>query len=459
MHSIRGVLLCGAAIAAVAPIGGSAAGAAPPWSAPTIVSRPANFLDSSFIGFGGDGRALLAWSFQNGIGDDARAGWRMASRAPDGTVDPERRAPNLFTPPVVYGRDRVVVVRMDQRTVDRIRLRVGFGSTTARFGRPPTVDTAELTAGPALAANDRGRVALAYGQRRPFGGRVATLVERRPGRGFAGPRILDGSVGAMDVAVAVGGRGDLVVAWERRRSRHRDPQIHARVRPAGGRLGPVVRLARSPRLPDALRVAVTPRGAVWVAWAATREFEVGFDTPYQIRFAMRPAGARRFRPARQLDGNARVAEAAGMDLAVDPDGTAFVAWSGWDGANLRARLATVSTDGRSIARRTLSQPGYDAAIEQVITSRRPGEALVAWERLDAPREIGTQVLAGLVEPGGRYAGEEMVSDADRAQQPWADFDPVTGAPTIVWSQRIGPDAPFVPVDQLQTVARTATRQG
>src|SRR5688572_7209369 len=121
MHSIRGVLLCGAAIAAVAPIGGSAAGAAPPWSAPTIVSRPANFLDSSFIGFGGDGRALLAWSFQNGIGDDARAGWRMASRAPDGTVDPERRAPNLFTPPVVYGRDRVVVVRMDQRTVDRIR--------------------------------------------------------------------------------------------------------------------------------------------------------------------------------------------------------------------------------------------------------------------------------------------------------------------------------------------------
>jgi hypothetical protein len=306
---------------------------------------------------------------------------------------------------------------------------------------------------PALAANDRGRVALAYVQRLRGRRRAVRLAERRPGGAFGAPRIVDGSFGAMGVAVAVGRRGDLAVAWKRR------GWVEARVRPAGGRLGPVLRLARSPRLPDVLRVAVTPRGAVWVAWAATREFEVGFDTPYQIRFAMRPAGARRFRPARQLDGNARVAEVAGMDLAVDPDGTAFVAWSRWDGANLRARLATVSTDGRSVARRTLSQPAYDAAIEQVVTSQRAGEALVAWERLDAPREIGTQVLAGLVEPGGRYAGEEMVSDADRAPQPWADFDPVTGAPTIVWSQRIGPDGPFVPVDQLQTVARTATRQG
>jgi hypothetical protein len=459
MHSIRGVLLCAAAIAAVALNGGSApAEAAPPWSAPETVSRPANFIGNPFIGFGGDGRALLTWSFQNGIGDDMRGGWRAATRGRDGSVGPERRAPNLFTPPVVYGRDRVVTVQLAQRTVNRTRMRVAF-STTARFGRQRTIDTVDLTAGPALAANDRGRIALAYGQRRPFGGRVVTLAERRPGRAFGAPRILGGSVGAMGVAVAVGPRGDLVVAWERRRSRHRDPQIRARVRPAGGRLGPVLRLARSPRLPDVLRVAVTPRGAVWVAWAATREFEVGFDTPYQIRFAMRPAGARRFRPARQLDGNARVAEVAGMDLAVDPDGTAFVAWSRWDGANLRARLATVSTDGRSVARRTLSQPAYDAAIEQVVTSQRAGEALVAWERLDAPREIGTQVLAGLVEPGGRYAGEEMVSDADRAPQPWADFDPVTGAPTIVWSQRIGPDGPFVPVDQLQTVARTATRQG
>jgi hypothetical protein len=82
---------------------------------------------------------------------------------------------------------------------------------------------------------------------------------------------------------------------------------------------------------------------------------------------------------------------------------------------------------------------------------------VVYGRLDAAGELGTQVLAGLVQAGGSYPGEETVSNGDRANQPWAAFDPVTGAPTIVWSQRIGRDDPGVPIEQLQTVLRTATR--
>jgi hypothetical protein len=46
---------------------------------------------------------------------------------------------------------------------------------------------------------------------------------------------------------------------------------------------------------------------------------------------------------------------------------------------------------------------------------------------------------------------------DRARSPAAAFDPVSGNPTVVWSQRIGPDGPTVPIDQIQTVLRASTR--
>jgi hypothetical protein len=117
------------------------------------------------------------------------------------------------------------------------------------------------------------------------------------------------------------------------------------------------------------------------------------------------------RNERRASGESRV------DLALDPAGAACVAWSGWDGAHARARLATLTADGQTAIIRTLSQPDYDASVRDVATSRRPGAALVVWARLDAVGELGTQVLAGPIAADGTYAGEEAVSDADRARLP------------------------------------------
>jgi hypothetical protein len=72
-------------------------------------------------------------------------------------------------------------------------------------------------------------------------------------------------------------------------------------------------------------------------------------------------------------------------------------------------------------------------------------------------ELEMQVLAGPVAADGAYAGEEAVNDAERARLPAATFDPVTGGPTVVWAQRIGPDGPGVPVAQVSTVLHAATR--
>ncbi len=438
-------------LALAAPSAATAAG----WSAPVTVSRSATFLDSPFIGFGASGRGLAAWSYQNGVGASASGGWRAAPRGLAGRFGAERDIPPLAAPPVVYARDRVVAVSEPATFAggrERARIRVAFGSTSGRFGRPRTVDTIVPAYLPALAANDRGHVAVAYLQRPNDGPRAVTLAERRPRASFGRPRIVARRGGPTAVTVAVGAHDDLVVAWVQ------SGGVMARVRPAGGRLGPVVRLGAGATQSTRLRAAVSSRGAVWVAWASQLLTEGGDAGPYEVRVAVRPARAGAFRRARLLERHdQRASDEADIDLALDPGGAGFVAWSGWDGASMRARLAAIDARGRSAAIHTLSQPGYGAVVHDLATSRRRGEALVAWARLDAVGEVGTQVLAGLLEPGGVYAGEEAVSDADRARIPAAAFDPVTGTPTVVWSQRVSPDGPGVPIAQITTVLRAATR--
>ena len=135
----------------------------------------------------------------------------------------------------------------------------------------------------------------------------------------------------------------------------------------------------------------------------------------------------------------------------------MVAWSSFDGQNFRARLAAFDRTARSVRFTTLSQPGYDAAVADLATSRQSNEALVAWARLDAVGEVGTSVLAGYLSPAGAYAGEEQVSTGDRARIPAAAFNPRTGSPTVVWSQREGLDGPGVPLQQVRTFLRASTR--
>jgi hypothetical protein len=446
---VAGSLLL-AAVAAASP------SQAAPWSAPATLCSPALFVDNPFIGFGTSGEGLATWRYTIGIGPGSISGLRAAPRAATGQFGAERELPAAVVRHALYGRERMVAV--SQRDEGTMRnLRAAFGSASGRVGPAHTIDRFTSVPGfgnwPELAANDRGDVAVVYLQRVRGGRRAVTLAERRPGRRFAGPRIVARSGrGAFAVTVALGARGDLVVAWQRGR------WVEARVRRHGGRLGPVQRLGPAIAKDTRLHAAVAPNGAVWVAWDAQLTTEGGDNGPFTVRVAMRPASARTFRSARVLERNDhRASDESRVDLALDPGGAAFVTWSGWDGAHARARLATLTADGKLTNVRTLSQPGYDAVVRDVATGPRPGEALAVWAQLDAVGELGTQVLAGPIAPDGAYAGEEAVSDADRARLPAAAFDPVTGVPTVVWSQRIGPDGPGAPVAQVRTVLRAATR--
>jgi hypothetical protein len=452
---VRSALL-GVLLALLAPAVAGAAG----WSTPVAVSSASTFVDAPFMGFWSSGQGLAAWRWADGTGPRRRSGERVAARGADGTFARERRVPDAAVAPVVFGRAGVAIVSRSTRVVRRggaatetARLHVWLGGIAGALVRTWSSPVHRPTGSPALAVNSRGDVAIAWVRVKPGGRRELLLAERKPGRVFSGPTVV--ARGRPDaVAVAVGRRGNLVVAWAA------DGAVFARTRRGlARRLEPVVRLGAGARLHTRLRAAVSPGGRAWVAWASQRLSEGGDNGPFVLRAASGRAGGRLFtRPVMLERFRRRASDEGSFDLALDPEGRAFVAWAGWDGAHFRARLAELAAlDGRLLVRASVSSPGYDAVVADVAASRRAGEALVVWARLDALGELGTEVLAAHRAPSGATESEEVVSSGDRARLPAAAFDPRTGLPTVVWSQREGPDGPGVPLSQVRTVLRASTR--
>jgi hypothetical protein len=435
-------------VALSAPVTGSASAAS--WSPPVDVSTPSLFIENPFIGFGSSGVGLASWVSQRGIGAGAQVDLRVASRSVSGAYSPERGGLSVGPPPVVYGRNRVLAVGEDPvaRRPALSRIQLAFGRTDGRFERPRTVDVAQLFGNPALGANAVGYSALAY-VKSVRGRRVARLVERRAGR-WQSPRAVTSRRGVNRVTVTLGQRRRLAVAWER------DGKIEVRVR-RRNRLGPVMTVGRAVRLGTSLRAAVGSGGRIWIVWASQRLSEGGDNGPYELYAAVSTLRGTRFRRPRLLDRfDRRASDEAGFDLSIGGDGNAFVAWSSFDGQNFRARLASLNKTGRRAHFTTLSQPGYDAAVRDLAFGPR-GDGIAVWSRLDAVRELGDAVIAGYLSADGSFQGEEQVSRGDRARRPSVAFNPVTGLPTVVWSQRVGPDGPGTPLEQIRTLLRASDR--
>ena len=429
--------------------------AAATWSAPVNVSSSSTFVDNPFIGFGRSGVGLAAWRWQDGIGNGARGGLRVASESVSGEFSPEREARDGGSP-VLYGKSRVVLA--GEQTILRrhasplTRIRIWFGRTDGSFGPPRTIDTVQLLRTPAVAANDTGTVAVAYVRMTRGRHRSAKLIIRRRKR-FGRPRIVSRRGGVSAVTVAVGSGGEVAVAWAR------GSLIEARIWRRGHALGPVVRVGRNPNgAVPTLHAAVAASGRVWIAWSSQTLSEGGDNGPFTLQVALSSKRGLRFHRPKLLDRYERRAnDEATFGLALDGNDNGFVAWSSFDGSNFRARLAFADSDGRFIRHGTLSQPGYDAAVSDLATTRQIGEALVVWARLDAVGEVGTAVVAGYRPPTGGYSGEEQVSRGDRARKPAAAFNPRTGLPTVVWSQREGPDGPGIPLGQVSAFLRASIR--
>lgn len=435
------------------------------WSTAVDVTPPQRKTSLGYGGpsfaFGAGGRGLVTWDYQ--IGRYGHRGSRAAQRGLDGSFGGAQELRPGLGRPLLYGRDHAVALILSSRQRAR-RVRVAFGSTSGRFGAERTIyrsGPVGYSARSQLAADGSGRIAVVHVVARRDGTDRMLLAQRRPGGRFRRPLVLFDHRGCLPatcpayapagaVAVAVGVRGDIVVAWQG------GGFVQARVRRAGRRFGPMVRLGRSYEV-KALRAAVSRSGAIWVAWME-HPLASG-NGPLTVSLATRPAAARAFRRTQVLQHvrSEGMFDFDGMALALDPGGSPFVAWaSSGDGRGTRVRLASTDPRGHRLRIRTLSPPSRSAAMLALATSRRRGEALVVWQH--GPNMFEHDGLAaGLISPGRPFGGEEPISDTPRISGAAAAFDPISGAPTVVWQETVGPVGTDVMPSQLQDVLLASTR--
>jgi hypothetical protein len=384
---MRRVLLALAVVLALP----AATEAAPPWAAPEDVSRPHTFIDGLWIG------------------THLTFGWR--------SEDGERGAPaGRVGEPTFYGWDEgaaAIVRPVGSNRDPRSELRVAFLRPGGAFGRSQRVVERPGIASPVVAGNARGNLALAWFEDRGARNDHVYVALQRRGRPVGRPlRLATGRV--RSVSVALGARGDVLVAWDARGT------IRTRLRRSGRRsFGRAETLRSDPAFSAKLRTAVAASGRAVVAWTAQRQTEGGERGPGYYEAALRPAGARRFGRAQRLERIGAGRPVGSLDLELAGAGRAVVAWTSG-----RVRVAETGADERFGAPRDLSAPGAGLAefgTVDVLASST-GWRLVTWTA------AGPRVQAAVAPVGAGFGPPEDVAPGEGAR---AGFP----GPTLVWQVR------------------------
>jgi hypothetical protein len=434
-----------AALALLALALPAAALADPPWSATQNLSSPHLFVDPVDVTASGDGTALGWWSWQDGTGSNARSGASLATRPAGGAFGAERAAPAGTRDIAAYAQARAIALTARASTATSpTRLAVAFGNTSGAFGsQRRIVDESRLGGLPQLAVNAKGDAAVAY--YRNLGGtnnRVMVSL-RRAGGSFGAPfQIAHGRI--RSVAVAVGPRGDVLVAWDARGT------IQARYRsPSASGFQPIETISSDPTFFAQMQAVVDDRGRCYLAWSAQLLTEGGTRGPVFNEVAVRPVG-HRFRAAQLLERDPSNRSQAPVAIVITGH-DASVAWTGFDGANSRVRVASTDPSARFGAPQDVSPAGRDGVVSDLAAAG--GTRLVVWDNgsFDA-----NQVFAAVAPPGGPFGAAEAVSAAQEAR---AGQALLAGAPTVVWTNRPAGSHPPGGIAAVQTFAQAATRTG
>jgi Glycosyl hydrolase family 26 len=206
------------------------------------------------------------------------------------------------------------------------------------------------------------------------------------------------------------------------------------------------------------QVAVAPDGTSTVVWSGKAE---GVFSVYERRIA--PDGT----PGAINQLSAPNQDALSPQVAVAPDGTATVVWIRFDGANFVVQERRIAPGGSLEAAKDLSATGRDAAEPQVAVAP-DGTATVVWKRFDGfhflikERQIGPGgALVGsnsntLSEEGRDAVGPQVAIAPDgTATVVWSRFD---GTSSIVQERRIAPDGKPAPtVNDLSASGQSAVQ--
>jgi hypothetical protein len=432
------------------PASGAAAAS---WSAPATLGPEGGSVVDPTIAFASAGGPLISAAFRGEVAYSPGKPLRTSTRLFAGTT--QRARVRLVAAPVAYGAGRAAFLRQSPRDRDfgpTLTLGVSLGDVAGNPGRFRVLSRRAVPDSAAIAANDAGVVAVAWTEATTgVDGRVRLAV-RRSGRRFspavtvasgAVGRPTGGTVSGHGVAVAVDGRGQVAVAYQRERGRARTIESRLLRR----RLGRPQTLGPQRGLVE-LSAAATPGGRAVVAWDSQDVGEEANEA-YRVYAAVRSAGAARFGVAQALDlGGPAIRPNGRATLAVGPDGSAVIAWSSPRGGGSSAvRVAAAGPRGRFGAMRELAPNG---AVGDVAVGAR-GAAIVVWSQV-AGEEEPLDVIAALRPAGASDFGPpEPASPRERASYPAAAFDPRTGQPVVVWSA--------MPAGSSGQVLRMARRSG
>jgi len=400
--------------------------AAPTLAAAQPLSQEHTSLFAWAPQFDAAGGGLVAWDWQDGLGNGATTGASFAARpAGAAAFGAERPLPaGTILGPAAYGSGRLVVATQRDTTTSS-QLRVRFGDFAGRFGPAQLVARRRHLRAGRLAVNARGDAALAWSEN--FGSsrdRIYVSLRRHGGR-FAPPTLLGkGPVRAF--SVAVGPQGDVLAAWDAR------GRIRTRYRPIGRRaFAATDELVSETTYSAALQTAVAADGRAWVAWTAQLLTEGGDSGDVYVQAAMREPRGRRFHRALLLEHSPSWATAAPVSLSIDAHGDAGLAWATWNGGPTyqpgftTISVARIGVDDKAgvtvLARFAEVEPSSAAQI----ALRDDGQALATWA------QAGT-VHAAVAPVGGSFGAPLSLGPGGGAQ---AVYPPGGGAPLVVLQAR------------------------
>jgi hypothetical protein len=413
--------------------------AAAPWSAPEPISASHLFIANAGLAYTANGTAVATWGWQDGSRPPAAtSGSRVAYKPVGGVWSAERVVRgDLAAPSVTFGRNRWAVPTQTVTAGSRTTIAVVMGQAGRTPDAPKRIFRGDTLARVQLAGNGRGRLALAWQQRAGGRGRVYVAL-RAPGKPFGRPRIVaDGRV--RNVAVDVGPRGDVLLAWEERG--------HVRVRLRGPRakhFDTARTIASKPAFTNTLRAALTAAGRAYVAWDAQFATEGGSTGPIYVQAAVKPSGGS-WRRAQLLDrlGEGGLMRGLALDV-VDGDRDAIVAWAASDGTQTHVRTAATGFSGAFDAPRELPGTGGDYTVDDLEDG-----TLMLTRRFGSGLDTGSQVMAS-----HRLGAPEAVSAEQEAYGGQAAADPAGGV-TALWVNRAAGSRH--PIAEIRTVVESASR--
>lgn len=455
-HRTIAAAACSLAAGAAVPAAAAAA-----WTAPATIST-AHGSDYP-LGITNTNTSTIAWwGWQDGAGLRAPSGFAFAQRPSDGgafgTEHSRGGGEQIAIDVQGYGTGRVLALSQDSepgprrngRATTLERLTVTTGGA-AGFGSKKTLARSSLLGAAQLGVAANGRALVAFASYDPTfksNRDPVSVALRSPGGSFARPSVISGRGQAHGVTVAIGHRGDMVVAFVRNK------KVVARVRRPGHGWGSIQTLATAKGPTQwTLRAAVSDAGSVEVLWQ--RRF-------VSDRMDGSALQARRMGPGASRWGALQTIEPglAGVpsELVEVPGGFAV-------GYTVRE----LADGARPVARASIIKPGSSRELDVAAGLTGARDVRVAWSdrfglfaTIVTTPAVGDGVAPGvgaLLAPGAASFGPlERVTAQERVQFLAPGFGR-DGVPIAVWSSPPDGSDSGIPADELRRVVRTSTRTG